>query len=241
MNCPVLVTKPRAAELIKYTSNALLATKISFINEIARLCEKLGVSVEEVARGVALDRRIGPHFLRAGIGFGGSCFPKDTAALLDVAKQHNATVEIVEKAIHVNQTQYVYFLENARKILRTFRHKRLAIFGLSFKPGTDDLRESRALLLIQKLLAEGAYVSVHDPVAKLPPALHSSNIVQHDTAQRTAAHAHAIIICTEWPQYEQLDWQKIRKTMETAYVFDGRNMLDGEAMRAIGFYYRGIG
>jgi len=242
-DCPILITTPRTAELIKYASNAFLATKISFINEIAELCDKLDVNVNEVARGIGLDPRIGLPFLQAGIGYGGSCFPKDISALLRTAYEQDVGLTLVEQVASVNRSKHLHLLDKVRDRLGSFENKKVAVLGLAFKPDTDDIREAPAIRIIRRLLDERACVSVHDPAAKLPPDLtHSAAAaVQWETPQQALLDADAAILCTEWKNYRLIDWDRIKLGMNQPNIFDGRNMLDARKMTSMGFYYQGIG
>jgi UDPglucose 6-dehydrogenase len=239
--CPVVVTTPRTAELIKYASNAFLATKISYMNELAKLCDRLGVNVKEVANGIGLDHRIGASFLQAGIGYGGSCFPKDVSALLRMAYENHTELNVLGQVVAVNQTQHLYMLDKARERLGTLAHKKIAILGLSFKPDTDDIREAPAIRMIQSLLSEQAYVNVHDPVAALPPNLIHEFVTKSLTPQEALKDADAVFLCTEWALYRQLDWVRMKAIMKQPNLFDGRNLLEADRMKFIGFYYKGIG
>jgi len=240
MDCPIVVTLPRNAELIKYASNCFLATKISFINELARLCNKLDVNVKDVAYGMGLDSRIGKSFLKAGIGYGGSCFTKDLNAMLNTAEEYHVNLQLLEKVVSVNETQYLYFIDQLREVLGSFEGKTIAVLGLAFKPDTDDLREAPSLSIMRKLVAENAWIQVHDPVSKVPQHEFPIRVKQVDSPEEAVHMADAVMICTEWPQYNKLDWSYLKGTMKTAYLFDGRNMLDAAEMRNLGFYYRGV-
>ncbi|CCQ98757.1 UDP-glucose 6-dehydrogenase tuaD [[Clostridium] ultunense Esp] len=241
MKCPMLVTTPRTAEMIKYAANSFLAVKISFINELARLCDKVEVDVKDVASGIGLDPRVGGSFLQAGIGYGGSCFPKDVEALLHTARSYHGQLSILERAAAVNRQQQVYALKQLKKIIGSFQGKTVAVFGISFKPGTDDLRESPSLHLIRRLLQKGASVAVHDPVARLPQELGDEGVKQYETPERAAEGADAIMINTDWPDYRRIDWKKIGEVMREPVLFDGRNMFDKGLIIEAGFQYRGIG
>lgn len=242
MQCPIMVTTPRTAEFIKYAANAFLATKISFINEVARLSDRLGVNVKEVAYGIGLDNRIGPSFLQAGIGYGGSCFPKDVAALLNMADHNGVEQELLKKVVHVNQTQPLYMLQKVRERVGALAEKRIALLGLAFKPDTDDIREAPAIRMIQVLRNEKAYVQVYDPIAALPPELvDDESVVFGSSPEETMEGADAAIICTEWPVFLNIDWDQVKDSMKAPNLFDGRNMLDADRMKDIGFYYQGIG
>ncbi|MCR8632903.1 UDP-glucose dehydrogenase family protein [Paenibacillus radicis (ex Xue et al. 2023)] len=238
---PFFVTKPKTAEMIKYASNAFLATKISYVNELSRLCENIEVNISDVAEGMGMDHRIGPHFLRAGIGYGGSCFPKDINAMLYMAKQYGAELSILEKVIHVNQTQYSHYLKIWEQKLGTFRDKKIAILGISFKPDTDDLREAPSISIIEHLLESGAAIRVHDPAAKLPPDLLSEQLLQVDLLEEALEQCDAIILCSEWEHYKKADWTRLKALMNQHFVFDGRNVLDGNQMTILGYHYYGIG
>ncbi|RXY99462.1 UDP-glucose dehydrogenase family protein [Fictibacillus sp. S7] len=240
IKAPFIVTTPSAAELIKYTANSFLATKISFINEIAILCDKLHINVQDIAKGVGLDIRIGPLFLDAGIGYGGSCFPKDVLALIDTAKKNNIDLSILEKVHAVNENQPGYLFKKIKTRLLSLSAKKMAVLGLSFKAQTDDIRQSPSLKIIQDLINEGAMVEVHDPVAKLPGDL-MDKVLQKDSPEEAMTNADAILICTDWPHYKNIDWPDIKNKMKSPIVFDGRNMLDAAEMRSIGYIYEGIG
>lgn len=241
MNCPFVITTPNTAELIKYAANAFLATKISYINELAILCDELGVNVGEVAHGIGLDPRIGLSFLQAGIGYGGSCFPKDVSALLRISNVHGIPLSILEQTESVNQTQYLYLITKARERLREFDGKKIALLGLSFKPGTDDIREAASIRIARRLLAELAHIRVHDPVAKLPPELLHDSVTFCSTPEEAVEDVDAVFICTEWAMYQSIDWERMKESMNKANLFDGRNLLDAKRMKALGYYYQGIG
>ncbi|WP_081756913.1 UDP-glucose dehydrogenase family protein [Gorillibacterium massiliense] len=241
MQCPIIVTTPRTAEFTKYAANAFLATKISFINELARLSDRLGVNVKEVAYGIGLDNRIGPSFLQAGIGYGGSCFPKDVAALLNMAKHNDVELKLLKQVVRVNQTQHLYMLQKVREKIGNLAGKKIALLGLAFKPDTDDIREAPAIRIIQTLRNEKAYVQVYDPIAALPPELMDESVIFGSSPEETMEGADAAIICTEWPMFLKLDWEQVKDSMNAPNLFDGRNLLDADQMRDIGFYYQGIG
>lgn len=241
VKCPIVVTTPRTAELIKYASNTFLATKISYMNELAKLCDHMGVNVKEVAKGMGLDPRIGPSFLQAGIGYGGSCFPKDVSALILAAKQNNTELNVLKNVLYVNQTQHLYLLDKARKRLGSFADKKIAILGLAFKPDTDDIREAPALRIIESLLSEQANIYVYDPVAALPPYLHSESVTSSTLLKEAMQDADAVFLCTEWTIFRHIDWSEMKRIMNKPNLFDGRNLLDSHEMNAIGFFYQGIG
>ncbi|MBD2868714.1 UDP-glucose dehydrogenase family protein [Paenibacillus arenilitoris] len=241
IKCPIVVTAPRTAELIKYASNAFLATKISYMNELARLCDQLGVNIIEVANGIGLDPRIGTSFLQAGIGYGGSCFPKDVSALIFAAKQNHIELSILGKVVNVNQTQPLYLLDKARERLKSFANKKVAVLGLAFKPDTDDMREAPALRIIDRLLSEQAKVYAYDPVAKLPADVQYESVASCMALEDAVQGADAVFLCTEWPVFQKVDWTKMKGIMNRPNLFDGRNLLDSDEMNAIGFFYQGIG
>ncbi|SDW09308.1 UDP-glucose/GDP-mannose dehydrogenase family protein [Paenibacillus sp. CF384] len=239
--CPWIVTKPRTAELIKYASNAFLATKISYMNELARLCDELKINVKEVADGMGLDPRIGPSFLQAGLGYGGSCFPKDVSELVMTSRKHEVNLHILDQVMEVNRNQFTYLLDKARSRLGSFADKNIAVLGLAFKPNTDDIREAPALRMIQELLLEQAKVKLFDPVAKLPGHAAYEAVTVCALVEEALQDAEAIILCTEWTEFEQLDWENLKVLLGQANFFDGRNMMDARRMRGIGYYYQGIG
>ncbi|MCG3152098.1 MAG: UDP-glucose 6-dehydrogenase TuaD [bacterium] len=239
---PVVATTPPTAELIKYAANAFLATKISFINEIANLSELLGADVTEVAEGIGLDTRIGRQFLNAGLGFGGSCFPKDTKALSFKAGSQGYQFTLLNAVIEVNKLQRYRFTQRIRRAYGAeFPAITLAVFGLSFKPQTDDIRESPALDIMKELHREGVQLRATDPVAVSRAAQAFGGCTFFDTPEECAAGADGVLLCTEWPQYAALNWSAIKGVMRQPVLFDGRNLLDPAAMRTAGWEYHGIG
>lgn len=240
LDCPIIVTTPEAAVMIKYASNAFLATKISFINELSRLCGQLGIDISDVARGMGLDPRIGKLFLRAGIGYGGSCFPKDVDALVHTGKMHGVDLTILERAAGVNRSQPLFQLARWEQSLSSYTGKTIAVLGVAFKPDTDDVREAPALTIIAELAARGANVRVHDPLAKLPVELQSGQAVQYPTIEEVLHGADAAILCTEWADYIHADWGRLKAYMKGNFLFDGRNALDGEALSSRGYRYCGV-
>lgn len=242
LECPILVTNLETAELIKYASNAFLATKISFINEIASLCEVVGADVTDVARGMGLDGRIGKKFLHAGPGYGGSCFPKDTRALLRIGQEHGAPLRIVESAVEVNEAQKARMVQKIRKALGGSESgKVIGILGLSFKPETDDLRESPALTIIPRLVEKGAIIKAHDPVSMNAAHEELPDIEYTNDAYAAAKGAHAVVLMTEWNQYRALDLQKLKSMMATPILIDLRNVYDPVQLKNIGFKYYCVG
>ena len=240
---PMMTTDPKSAEMIKYAANTFLALKISFINEIAGLCEEVGADVTEVARGIGLDTRIGPRFLRAGLGWGGSCYPKDTAALLRVAAQAGYKMPITEAARSVNFDQRKRIVEKMKTLLKTLNGKTIGILGLAFKPNTDDIREAPALDIIRHLVAEGAYIRAHDPIAisNAKQALSDINVDYIEDVHQLSHNADALILVTEWEHYHRLNLRKLAKHMKTPILIDGRNVFSPDDAIAAGFHYIGIG
>jgi UDPglucose 6-dehydrogenase len=225
--------------MVKLASNAALMTRVSFINEIANVCEATGADVVAVAEAVGLDRRIGPSFLRAGIGYGGSCFPKDSLALKQLAANSGYNFQLLNAVIEVNELQKRRVIGKLERRLGPLRGKKIALLGLAFKPGTDDMREAPSLVLAGRLLSEGAEVSAWDPVAD--GAAHLHGVVIADSALDALAGTDAAVVVTEWPELRELDWAVARSRMAGNVVVDGRNLLDPEEMRALGFAYEGIG
>jgi UDPglucose 6-dehydrogenase len=241
LKCPIMITKPRTAEFIKYAANAFLATKITFINELAKLSDRMDVNIKEVALGIGLDQRMGQSFLQAGIGYGGSSLPKDVAALLNTAKQHQSDLKLLEYAEYVNQTQYLYLLEKARERLGTFAGRNIAVLGISFKPDTDDIREAPAIRIIRRLCYEKAFVNTYDPIAALPTAFRGKHVKNCSTPEEAMKGVDAIFLCTEWAIFNNIDWDQVKESMNQPNLFDGRNMLDANHMKSKGFFYQGIG
>ena len=239
LNAHIIFTTLKSAELIKYASNAFLATKISFINEIANICERVGADVNEVADAMGLDRRIGRAFLNAGLGWGGSCFPKDVAALEHLARSLGYNPAILEAISSVNRAQPEVFVGKIKKKLKTLENKTIAVFGLAFKPNTDDLREAPSLKIIQLLLEAGAVVRAYDPVVKNVQQINGIELCRDP--YQACLSASAIVIATEWPEFSELDYRKIKKHMQAANIFDARNVLPAARIRELGFHYTGVG
>ncbi|MEH7375159.1 UDP-glucose dehydrogenase family protein [Neobacillus drentensis] len=234
-DCPIVETHPKSSEMIKYAANSFLALKISYINELARVCDNLAINVKDVSNGIGLDHRINPHFLKAGLGYGGSCFPKDVNALIQTAKEQGNPLSILEAVVKVNAEQPVYFIEKVKQALGgDLKNKTIAVLGLSFKANTDDTRESPSFILIDRLLEEQASFKTHDPIVKMG-APH-----QFPTIEETVAGADALVICTDWDDYKNLNWKSLKPLMKQPYIFDGRNMLDKEKVEKLGFYYFGV-
>jgi UDPglucose 6-dehydrogenase len=239
--CPTLVTSRKSAELIKYASNSYLALKISFINAISRVCELSGARVTEVAHGVGMDARIGPQFLQAGLGWGGSCLPKDVQGLIQVAKNWGYDFELMKDVVEINQDQTTHFLKRLEHRLRGFKGKKIGILGLAFKPNTDDLRDAKSLIMIKELLAKGAEVRAYDPVAqkgveKLFPA-----VKYPGDAYSVAKDADAVLLVTEWKELKELDLVKLASSMNQKILFDGRLAFKREAVEAAGLEYHVVG
>ena len=228
-----------SAEMIKLAANAFLMTRISFINEIANVCELVGADVEEVARGIGLDHRLGPHFLRAGIGYGGSCFPKDASALKQLASNSGYHFQLLSAVIEVNELQKRRVISKLQKHLGRLRGKRVALLGLSFKPNTDDMREAPSIVLASRLLAEGAEVRGWDPVAKPGELLKGAVICE--TILDAVRDADAAVVVTEWEELRGLASPEVRDAMRNSLIVDGRNLLDPATVEQLGFTYEGIG
>lgn len=238
---PLIATDTVSAEMIKYASNAFLAVKISFINEIAALCERVGADVQEVARGMGLDPRIGTRFLQAGAGWGGSCFPKDTAALVALGQELGCEMPIVLAAREVNFRQRRRLVEKLQNALLGVRGRVIGVLGISFKPCTDDIREAPALEIIKLLIERGAHVRAHDPAAMENARNALQGVEFFEDPYRMADGADALVLLTEWPEYRELDLSKIAKTMRTPVFLDGRNMFDPMEAKKAGLRYMGVG
>jgi UDPglucose 6-dehydrogenase len=234
-------TDVSSAEMIKLASNAFLATKISFINEIANVSEEVGADVGEVARGMGLDERIGPSFLRPGIGYGGSCFPKDVNALKMLAGNTGYHFQLLNAVIEVNELQKRRVVGKLQKHLGSLVGKRIALLGLAFKPNTDDMREASSLVLASRLEGEGATVVAFDPVAEDAARELLGSVELTGSALEALEGADAAVLVTEWPEFAELDWERAAEVMATPLLIDGRNYLDPEVLRAAGFVYEGIG
>lgn len=239
IEAPVLETDVASAETIKYASNAFLSTKISFINEMANICDAVGADIDSVARGIGMDKRIGPDFLRAGIGYGGSCFPKDTRALDFISTINGYQFTLLKAVIDVNNRQRLLPMVHLARALPDLHARRIAVLGLSFKPDTDDVRESPALDIVPLLIEEGAEVVVYDPIAA---EVELAEMTRTDTVWQALEGASAAIVATEWREFVDLDWSRAASVMaEDAVVFDGRNCLDPAAVRGAGLRYMAVG
>src|SRR5271157_669562 len=241
LRAPILITDLRTAEMIKYASNAFLATKISFINEIAEICEALGADVKEVAAGMGYDRRIGPAMLDAGLGWGGSCFPKDVKALVYMAEAEQVRPRLMNAATEVNMDQRRIAVQHVEKMLGSLQGKVIGLLGLAFKPNTDDMREAASIEIAQQLASKGASVRAYDPVAMENARNLLPGVELASDPYSLAKGCDALIVITEWNEFKNLDLERIRSTMKTPMFLDGRNIYDPAEMRSLGFTYRGIG
>jgi UDPglucose 6-dehydrogenase len=242
---PVFFMDDRSAELAKHAANSMLATRISFMNELASLCERVGADVDRVREAIGADRRIGDQFLSAGVGYGGSCFPKDVSALISTGRKHGLELEILKAVERTNQRQKGVLVRKALRHFRSLAGRSFAVWGLSFKPGTDDIREAPALEVIEGLTAYGARVRCHDPVAEPTAVRHfrkpGAQLAYADTPYDCVEGAEALFVMTEWSQFRRADLARVRQLMRTPVVFDGRNVFNPETMREMGFVYYGIG
>ncbi|MCY4018779.1 MAG: UDP-glucose/GDP-mannose dehydrogenase family protein [Chloroflexi bacterium] len=242
LDAPIVITDIRTAEMIKYASNAFLATRISFINEISIICERLGADVTEVARGMGFDYRIGPHFLQAGLGFGGSCFPKDVKALANMAQTHGMHPQLLNAVMEINAFQRRQIAMKAREMLDgTVNGKTIAVLGLAFKENTDDIRESPSLTVVRSLLNQGALVKAYDPVAMENASREVRGLTLCSDAYAAAQDAEALLVLTPWNEFKHLDMSRIRDSMKRQILIDGRNLYDPDELRQMGFAYRGVG
>ena len=238
---PIVVVDLRTAEMIKYASNAFLATKISFINEIANICEALGADVKEVASGMGYDPRIGPHFLDAGLGYGGSCFPKDVKALAHMANVQGRHPQLLLAVMDINHDQRRLIVDKVRELLGDLDGKLVGLFGLAFKPNTDDMRDAPAIEISQLLQAGGASVQGYDPVAMVVAGRLMPGLKLCEDAYEAATGADAVIICTEWNEFKQLNLARVKQVMRQPIIVDGRNIYDSAMVEPLGFHYRGMG
>jgi UDPglucose 6-dehydrogenase len=242
LKAPIVITDIRTAEMIKYASNAFLATRISFINEISIICERLGADVTEVARGMGIDKRIGPHFLQAGLGYGGSCFPKDVKALANMALTHGMHPQLLNAVMEINDFQRKHVILKIRDLLGgSLEGKTIGLLGLAFKPNTDDVRDAPALTIARSIMNQGGKVKAYDPVAMENVAEEIKGITLCQNPYEVAEGVDALVLVTEWNEFKQLDMKRVLASMNQPFLVDARNMYDGEKMRAIGFTYRSIG
>lgn len=240
---PILVTDINSAELIKHAANSFLALKISYINAISAICEASGADVERVADGIGADKRIGRSFLNAGLGYGGSCFPKDVAAFIAISDEIGVPFTLLKEVQRINQNQIDRFVKKIRDTLWVLKDKRIAVWGLTFKPDTDDIRNSVAIDLVAQLLREGAIVHAYDPKGADKVAEYNlcSGAVLAESALAAVENAEALVLATEWNEFQSVDFVQVRKKMHTPLIFDGRNLFDPETMKELGFIYHGIG
>lgn len=242
LNAPILITDINSAELIKHASNAFLAMKISFANALANVCERTGADIGKVTRGMGLDKRIGPQFLKAGVGYGGSCFPKDLSGFIHIVEEHGYDFSLLKAVQQINLQQRQHFIAKIQRALGSVNQKRLAILGLSFKPQTDDIREAPSLFIIEELLAAGATLAVYDPVA-MPKvqALMGDRLVYAQDAYCACEQADAAIFITEWPEFRFLNLPRLKALLNQPVIIDGRNIFDPGKLQALGFYYDSVG
>ncbi len=239
---PVVVTDLSSAEMIKYAANAFLATKISFINEVANICDRVGADVTQVANGIGLDSRIGRKFLNAGLGWGGSCFPKDVSALIHTADDYGYEAQLLKSAVSVNERQRLIVVEKLQQALKILKGKTIGLLGLTFKPDTDDLRDAPALNVIENLVRLGAKVKAYDPIISQTGMRHGiSDVIVETDADRLADGCDALVLVTEWQQFKTLDYVNMAKLMHTPILIDGRNFLNEAILQEAGFRYIGIG
>ncbi len=241
LNAPLVITDIKSAELIKHASNSFLATKISFINTISRICEKVGADVEEVAEGMGMDKRIGPSFLDAGIGYGGSCFPKDVDAFITIAEKLGCSFDLLKAVKEVNQQQKAFFLNKIKGLLWIIKDKTIGILGLSFKPNTDDIRNAPSIDIIQALQSEGAKIKVYDPSAMEKAAELLDKVKFCKDPYEVCRGSDCLLIVTEWDEFKELDFSKVKKMLRRPFIIDGRNIYEPERMAKLGFTYAGIG
>jgi UDPglucose 6-dehydrogenase len=237
---PYIVTSLTGAEIIKYASNAFLATKISFINEIATICDEFQVDVQNVAEGIGADARIGSHFLQAGIGYGGSCFPKDLKSLQYEANARGISTHLLDAVQNINSSLIDIYLKKLHSILPNLSSKKITVLGIAFKPNTDDIRYSPAVEFIHALAKIGCDVHAYDPKAKLPP-LNACSVTQHSSVETALFNSDCVVIATDWDDFKKLDWSKIKYLMRGNFVLDGRNCLDKTQLTELGFQYIGVG
>lgn len=238
---PMLITDVTSAEIIKYAANSFLAMKISFINSVSRICEEAGGDVAQVSKGMGCDKRIGEHFLQAGLGFGGSCFGKDVKALIHTCSRLGCESQILQAILDINDSQPVRFVSRLREVLGGLKDRKIAVLGLAFKPNTDDMRDAKSIDVISALLADGAVVSAYDPIAAENCRKIFPQITYCENPYEAAEGASALILVTEWNEFRFLDFEKIKEVMARPVIFDGRNMYEPSRMRRLGFDYHCIG
>ena len=238
---PVFITDIKSAEMIKYASNAMLATRISFMNEIAQLCEKVGADVKSVAKGVGLDNRIGPRFLQAGMGYGGSCFPKDVKALSELMKQNNVKDKLLSAVNTINEDQRKFIFQKIKKMISPLKGKSIAVWGLAFKPKTDDIREAPSIDIIRELQKSGAKICAFDPVAKINAKKVLKGVTFCSDPYSTVKGCDALLVATEWNEFRVLDFEHVKRLLKQPNIIDGRNIYEPDEMRKAGFNYMGVG
>jgi UDPglucose 6-dehydrogenase len=239
---PIVITDLNSAEMIKYAANAFLATKISFVNEVANICDRVGADVKEVARGIGLDSRIGSKFLQAGIGWGGSCFGKDVSALIYTAEDYGYSTEILKACVKVNELQRTLVVEKLQQALKILKGKTIGLLGMTFKPDTDDMRDAPALTLIDQLNRLGARVKAYDPLVSQSGLRQGfTNVIVETDLERLADGCDAVVLVTDWQEFLAIDYAKMLTLMAHPVIIDARNFLDGKALKALGYHYIGIG
>lgn len=242
MDKPIVITDVKSAEIIKYASNAMLACRIAFMNQLSELCEVVGADIKEIAKGVGLDHRIGPRFLQAGVGYGGSCFPKDVKALIHTLKENNCHDDLIESIDKINERQKLILIPKIQHLLgKTLTGKKIAIWGLAFKPKTSDMRDAPSISIIKELQKLGASISAFDPIAREEAKKVLTNVVYTETSYEAVKGADALILVTEWNEFRNVDFEAVKALMKQPYIFDGRNIYDPAEMREHGFTYVGIG
>ena len=241
LKAPMIVTDIKSAELIKHAANSFLATKISFANAVSRICDAVGADIEKVALGMGLDPRIGKQFLKAGVGFGGSCFPKDVSAFLHISEKLGSRFELLADVLRINDSQAKYFVEKIKNSMKTLRGKTVGVLGLAFKPDTDDMRSAPSIPIIQMLQKEGARIRAYDPQAASKASAVLQDVDYVNTPYEAGHGAHAIAVLTEWSEFLNLDWEHLRKSMKDRFFFDGRNMFQPAEMKKNGFHYFSMG
>ncbi|MCK5534946.1 UDP-glucose/GDP-mannose dehydrogenase family protein, partial [bacterium] len=241
LGSPIIVTDIESAEIIKHAANSFLAMKISYINAVANICERVGADITQVARGMGLDRRIGSEFLSAGAGFGGSCFPKDLSAFIRIAEKNGYNFELLKVVKKINQEQKNLLIKKLTRAIWNLKDKTIGILGLAFKSNTDDLRNAPAISIIEMLQKEGAKIKVYDPQAMEKAKSILKNVVFCKDSYSTAQDSDALLVLTEWKEFKNLDFKKIKKKLKTPVIIDGRNIYNPALMRKQGFTYEGIG
>ncbi|KAB2446190.1 UDP-glucose dehydrogenase family protein [Bacillus thuringiensis] len=240
ISAPFLCTGLNEAEMIKYTSNVFLATKISFINEISRICDAYNIDIVEVAKGIGYDFRINPHFLQAGMGYGGSCFPKDLHSLIYTATDRHVAVPILQAVQSINSTQVDLYVEKIKKAIKEPSSKKITVLGIAFKPNTDDIRSSLAVILLEKLISHGYNLHAYDPKAFLPSHL-KKQVTQHGNLESAITNSDCIIIATDWNEFKTLNWKRVKQVMKGCTIVDGRNCIEKDEIEKYGLQYIGVG